>query len=275
MEIFISWSGRRSRVFAADFKVWIRCVLQAARPWISTDDIPGGSVWFNEISEQLANTTTGIICLTKENFRSEWILFESGALFKGLPSNRLHTILIDLQPGDVINSPLSQLNHADTTEAGMHKLVRDLNRQMGDHALDQTTLDRVFKVYWPQFKELHERALNELTNATAECENIVSDRQLLEEILSTIRTTRSLSLGQAIERHSRVKTNPALSDINSFLSAFEMMASVRSLDKEDLSEVKEDALRHLDKLENWKSMDSKEDLLIAELKSRLSSVIHL
>jgi hypothetical protein len=44
MKIFISWYGPRSKVLAEALKEWMKMVLQATRPWISTRDIPQKSV---------------------------------------------------------------------------------------------------------------------------------------------------------------------------------------------------------------------------------------
>lgn len=187
MNIFISWSGNRSRVFAQGFAIWIRCVIQAARPWISTHNIPGGSNWFNQIALQLSATSTGIICLTKENFRNEWIMFESGALFKGLPSSRLYTILVDLDVGDIVNSPLTQINHTKTTKTQINKLVHDLNQEMGVLALDIPTLDTVFEMYWEKFEELLAKAMAEESDEKQEKANEVSAKDMLAEVLSSIK----------------------------------------------------------------------------------------
>ena len=84
MKVFLSWSGERSKAVAELLNNWLCCVIQAARPWISTRDIDRGALWFSEINEQLQDTSVGIICLTQENKNKPWILFEAGALTKGL-----------------------------------------------------------------------------------------------------------------------------------------------------------------------------------------------
>jgi len=109
MKVFISWSGERSKQVAELLNDWIQCVIQAASPWMSSKDIDRGALWFSEINDQLANTCVGIICLTQQNKNKPWILFESGALAKGITSNRVCTFLIDLQPTDIEN-PLAQFN---------------------------------------------------------------------------------------------------------------------------------------------------------------------
>jgi hypothetical protein len=50
MEIFISWSGNRSKAIAELLKRWIKQVLQGTQPWISTQDIESGSLWFSELA---------------------------------------------------------------------------------------------------------------------------------------------------------------------------------------------------------------------------------
>jgi hypothetical protein len=59
MKVFISWSGARSKAVAELLNDWNKCVLQAAKPWISTQDIDRGTIWFNQIQMQLQDTSMG------------------------------------------------------------------------------------------------------------------------------------------------------------------------------------------------------------------------
>ena len=153
MKIFISWSGSLSGEVAQLLKRWLKCVLQATEPWVSSDDIERGSQWFNEINNVLENCNTGIICLTKSNITAPWILFEAGNLLKGLETSRVCTFLVDLEPKD-IEPPLSQFNHTMPTKESMMKLVTTLNDRLpGDRSLPSETLRSVFDTYWPQFEK--------------------------------------------------------------------------------------------------------------------------
>jgi hypothetical protein len=49
---------------------------------MSAEDIDTGTRWDSEVTNQLAETRCGIICLTKENQQAPWLLFETGALSK-------------------------------------------------------------------------------------------------------------------------------------------------------------------------------------------------
>ena len=135
MKVFLSWSGDRSRKVANLLSDWLCCVIQASRPWISTRDLDRGSLWFGEINDQLKDTTVGIICLTQENENRPWILFEAGALAKGLSTARVCTFLIDLVSKD-IEDPLAQFNHTFPNRDSVLGLIRTLNGTLGNSSLD-------------------------------------------------------------------------------------------------------------------------------------------
>lgn len=160
MKVFLSWSGNRSKEVASLLSEWLCCVIQAARPWISTRDLDRGSLWFGEINDQLKDTTVGIICLTQENKSRPWILFEAGALAKGLSTSRVCTFLIDLEPKD-IEDPLAQFNHTFPTSESIFSLVKTLNSTLGANCLDTRVLDQVFKTYWPQFEQKFQEVLSQ------------------------------------------------------------------------------------------------------------------
>lgn len=172
MKVFISWSGERSKEIGNLLSGWLQCVLQAIRPWISCKDIDRGSLWFSEITEQLKDVSLGIICLTKENKERPWILFEAGALAKGLNSNRVCTFLIDLQPQDV-KDPLAQFNHTLPNKDNLYKLVSTLNNSLGPEKLDPSVLEKVFETYWPQFN----KKFNEIIEETDSAENPTIDKR--------------------------------------------------------------------------------------------------
>jgi len=204
VKVFISWSGERSRAVAELLDDWIQCVLQAIRPWMSSKDIDRGSLWFSEITDQLKDTTIGVVCLTKDNLNKPWILFESGALAKGLSSSRVCTFLIDLETTDVSN-PLAQFNHTLPNKEGLYDLVRTLNSSLGDQSLREKVLEQVFDTYWPQFEIGFEQALKD--NPEGESASPPrSEENILTEVLRTVRTldrrVRSIERNDLSEEHS-------------------------------------------------------------------------
>ena len=204
MKIFISWSGPQSKKCAEILRDWIKCALQASEPWISSKDIDKGSLWFNEISDQLADTSVGIVCLTQNNKDKPWILFESGALAKGLSVNKVCTLLINLKPSD-LDGPLSQFNHTTPDQESMKSLLVTINKELGDKALEDRILDQVFDTYWPNFEEEFAK-IEEAVPSSKEDRPRRSSEDLLEEILYTTRTMdkriRMLERGDIEIRHS-------------------------------------------------------------------------
>ncbi len=202
MKVFISWSGERSKLVAELLDDWIQCVIQAVSPWMSSKDIDRGALWFSEINDQLANTGVGIICLTKQNINKPWILFEAGALAKGISSNRVCTFLIDLQPIDVEN-PLAQFNHTLPTKESIWNLVRTINVSLKENALKESILEKVFNTYWTQFDSNFKAIIKKTPEE--EVKETRTENEILVEVLSSIRTIERRI--RTIENDEKVLTN--------------------------------------------------------------------
>lgn len=67
MDVFLSWSGDRSRSIAELFKKWVKPVIQPLKPWISIQDLSKGIMFFGEITKTLSDNMIGIVFLTEEN----------------------------------------------------------------------------------------------------------------------------------------------------------------------------------------------------------------
>jgi len=238
MKVFISWSGERSKAVAELLDDWIQCVLQAVKPWMSARDIDRGSLWFTEINDQLKEVSTGIVCLTKENKDRPWILFESGALARGLSSQRVMTFLIDLSPTD-IGDPLAQFNHTLPNEAGLRSLVTSINARLGDLAISARTLENVFETYWPQFSARFAKIIEETPESQP-----ISDRteeskidEMLGHVRGMDRRLRELENKGRGYNHVTTSVSPAVSELNSSLRASRQIdAMFRSYKRGAMSE---------------------------------------
>jgi len=183
MKVFISWSGARSKAVAEILCEWLPMVIQAAKPWMSSN-IDRGAIWFTEINDQLKDTAVGIICLTRENKDRPWILFEAGALAKGLSSNRVCPLLIDLPTTD-LDDPLAQFNCAVADKAGLLAMFRTLNKCLAADALKDDVVLEAFDSRWLRFEEKLARAVAEnMSSAKVEPK---SDDKMLAEILENTR----------------------------------------------------------------------------------------
>src|SRR5262245_41263467 len=96
MQVFLSWSGARSRKLAQCLHFWLKPIVQAANLWMSDRDIEAGQRWGSEIADRLQQTDFGIICVTPENLGAAWLLFESGALAKAVDTARVVPVLLGM-----------------------------------------------------------------------------------------------------------------------------------------------------------------------------------
>lgn len=183
MKVFMSWSGPRSHAVAQLLGDWLQNVIQAVKPWISSAGIERGELWFRKISDNLGEVNMGIVCLTPENRDAPWILFEAGALLKGIPAARVMTFLIDLKTSD-IRDPLAQFNHTLPTQSDMYKLVETLNSKLAE-PLNTERLKAAFENYWPQF----EKSFTEIMSTYQPAEKVVERPQaeILSEVLEAVR----------------------------------------------------------------------------------------
>lgn len=189
MNIFISWSGERSHKVALLLKDWIKGIIQAARPWVSSEDIGSGTRWFAQISDQIEATSQGIICITSENRDKPWILFEAGALSKGQTTSvHVTPLLIDLEKQD-ITGPLAQFNAVIASkEEDMRKLVLDLNKRLPAEAIvEEAVLNRLFTALWPDFAKDFSKAVAE-TQADTPKKVVRKEDSILAEILDLVRS---------------------------------------------------------------------------------------
>ena len=185
VKIFVSWSGPRSKAVAELFCDWIKDVLQGATTWMSKDDIDKGSIWFNEIASQLADTTAGVLCLTRQNRNAAWVLFEAGALSKGLSSSRVCPILIDLTISE-LETPLSQLNCTLPHRDDMLELIKDINKFSQKASLDVSRVEKAFEKWWPDFEKNFEKILTSQKPQEGLAKRETSE--VLEEILQVVRS---------------------------------------------------------------------------------------
>jgi len=205
MKVFLSWSGERSRLIAEILRGWLPLVIQAVKPWLSASDIDKGTRWSSDIATQLEETSFGIICLTPENLDAPWIQFEAGALSKTIDGAFVCPYLFEVEPSD-IKGPLVQFQTTRATKEDTKNLVNTINSLLQE-SIPEVQLNKVFEMWWPDFEE----KLGAVNNKIKEHIQIKrSDRELLEEILDTLRSqTRDKELIRQLPLFEEFETETA------------------------------------------------------------------
>jgi hypothetical protein len=189
MNVFLSWSGALSHDVAKALVAWIPQVIQAVKPWISSQDIEKGARWFEEIGESLSSTDFGVLCLTASNLSAPWILFEAGALSKSLGQARVCPLLVNVKNAD-LTGPLAQFNTSGIGKEEIRRLVGTLNSRLpAEQRRSDIQLDEAFQVWWPRLEGKIAEAIA-VSRETEVNERSVPKRKLddvLDEILELTR----------------------------------------------------------------------------------------
>ncbi len=152
--VFISWSGVRSKTIAEALREWLPTVIQTAKPFMSETDIEKGSRGLDEVVRALEGIKVGIICLTPENLDERWILYEAGALSKTIDDKtRLCTYLLgNLQPQN-IRQPLGMFQHTRANRDETRKLIHTINSSISDDPVSEPHLGKIFEKLWPELQK--------------------------------------------------------------------------------------------------------------------------
>ena len=191
MEVFISWSGRRSRAVASALREYLPHVLQHVHPWMSEHDIHAGVRWGPELSLRLEECNFGVIVLTPENQTAPWLLFEAGALSKSIAKSRVVPYLVGIDQSGVA-SPLSQFQAVEADRSGTASLLTSID----EASSDPMTAERVETYLEKWWSDLEVRIQAALGLPTPEPD--VQPRPLENVVEEVLEIVRSLARSQVI-----------------------------------------------------------------------------
>jgi len=182
MRIFLSWSGARSRALALALREWIPRVLDYAAPWVSAADVRAGARWNPDLDREIREADFGLVCLTPENVRSDWILFEVGALAGSLYQGAVCPLLLDVGVGE-LPVPLLQFQAKNADRDGVLDLLRSINAEAEAQRLAEVRLLELFEVFWPRL----EARIQEIATSEGEHAHSRPDAEVLAEIAAEVR----------------------------------------------------------------------------------------
>jgi hypothetical protein len=182
LKIFISWSGERSELLAKALRDWFPLVLHYVEPWLSQSDIQAGERWGVEVAKELESCNFGVICVTKDNLTSPWMLFEAGALAKSMQDGRVIPLLLDLDFKE-ISGPLSQFQAKKADATGIRELAASLNKAAQTPVPDGQ-FEKLFTALWTDL----EKNVASLPKSPTPSKHSRPQGEILEELVSSVRT---------------------------------------------------------------------------------------
>jgi TIR domain len=206
MNLFLSWSGNLSHEIAKALVWWIPQVLQAVKPWISSQDIEKGARWFEEIGESLSTTDFGILCLTASNLSAPWILFEAGALSKSLGQARVCPLLVNTKNADLVG-PLAQFNTSGIAKVEIRGLIESLNVRLPPEVRRaDVQLGEAFEVWWPKLEQRFKEAL--AASGHEESGKSVAPKRKIEDVLDEVLELSRTSAQHLARLNAQSNTEP-------------------------------------------------------------------
>ena len=209
MKVFISWSGERSEALAKALREWLPLVLHYVEPWLSQSDIKAGERWNIEIAKELENCNFGVICITRENLNSPWILFEAGALAKSMQDGRLIPLLLDLDFKEV-SGPLSQFQAKKVDSTGVRELALDLNKGAAAPVPD-AQMEKLFSALWTDL----EKQIAAIPKSATPAKHTRPQGEILEELVSGVRNVEMrirdvIDDEPSFRRRKRMRFHPSM-----------------------------------------------------------------
>jgi hypothetical protein len=201
-----------SKAVAEALREWLPVVIQAVEPWVSAHDIERGVRWSPALARELEQTKVGIICLTPDNLKAPWILFEAGALSKTVEASYVCPFLFWVENSD-LEGPLAQFQTTKAQKDDTRELMHTINKSLGPSALKEGTLDQAFEKWWP---DLEDRLHRIPVSSEAASVPKRTDREILEEILEFVRNAPRTITYSAAALRSEVE-EPWLSAIKAQL----------------------------------------------------------
>jgi hypothetical protein len=149
MKVFLSWAQDESRQMARAMRTFLMDTLPGLTVFMSEYDIEGGERWGARLAKELEETNFGVFLLTPGSVKSQWLIYEAGAVAK-LPSGRVHGLLRGVSTKDIAG-PLTQFQHKPFGREACHTLVEQLNRA-SESRREPASLTRAFEKFYPDLE---------------------------------------------------------------------------------------------------------------------------
>lgn len=159
MNVFISWSGERSRMVAEAFQHYLPVIL-ARHPsefYISTE-IRKGEDWEKNLHEGLQAADFGILCVTRGNRAAPWMIYEAGYLSHQAGTDKVAPFLLDMNPSE-LEGPLSHFQSTVFEKEDLKKLVFSMNR-LESKPVGELDLSGNFEVIYGSLEEHLQNAVD-------------------------------------------------------------------------------------------------------------------
>jgi len=179
---------------------WLPQVINAAKPFVSSEDIDKGKRWSLELEKELDESDFGIIILTADNIDRPWLNFEAGALSKKMGKNKTNVcpLLLNIDHSDLNeNSPFKQFQAVKIEKTDFLRLLKSIYNALDEKTITESQLEKSFDKWWSdievQFNDIIDK-FNEKESNNNNKREITKQEIILEELLGLTRSIYEIIL---------------------------------------------------------------------------------
>ena len=183
-KVFISWSGALSMRVASVWHDLVKELFDVVEPFMSEQNIGAGERGLPKIASELSGSSFGIIVVTQENQKSQWLNYEAGALSKDLEDQtvRVAPSLVDFERKNDVTGPLGQFQASLLDKGGVEYILTEIAKVVGaDGASIAKRFHNAWSEYEGRFAEAKAEGAGQPPNARR------SSDEMLDEILTMVR----------------------------------------------------------------------------------------
>lgn len=203
MKIFISWSKNKSKLLAQQTKKLIQNTMGDAVEFFFSPEMYKGTRVDHEIHENLLESDKCIVCITSENFKNPWLLYEAGVIFGANHSKTSQSIVIPILFEHIpnwsswIDKPLNQYVPIQLQNTNNEFIggKQDFKQFLSELALENNIAVKNFNKHWKSY----EKEIQEILNK----EKLIPDtcKYLVDRILEKDDGTFSIVSPEITKKH--------------------------------------------------------------------------
>ncbi len=153
MKILLCWSGDQSHELAKALSWWLPLVHVAFETRLAPAITPGVQ-WVEAWQSATNESQFGVVCVTPDNLRSPWLMFEAGASINAWQTQRVVAYLHCTLANDVTDTPMGVLRCKTATYEGTLQLVLLLNAALPvEQRLTEAGLHVLVKPLWVRLEK--------------------------------------------------------------------------------------------------------------------------
>lgn len=185
-KIFISWSKNKSKKLAKETKAFLNNIFSGEIEFFFSPEMYKGTCVDNEIHKNLLNSDKCLVCITYDNFKNPWLLYEAGVVYGANYEKNNKTIVVPIlfeyipEWSSWIDKPLNRYvpiqmqNVNKEFRYGKEEFKKFCDELSEEYAISYKEFDK----NWSEYEKQIDQIIKEEDFIPDECKDIVN--QIME-----------------------------------------------------------------------------------------------